>query len=141
MKLKVSYIQNTQQWKVWPQRGGESTLTLLHFCHSHRIPFGHVLIERKCIKKHCKRGCNQEKKDQQTNPPQTTKKEKRYRFINTKQNNKTFENCDPMKLELSYTLHVFKIHNSGRCGHREGERVHLLLYIFVTAPVFHFDTS
>jgi len=49
-----------------------------------------------------------------------------------------YQNCDPMKLELSY---IFKIHNNGRRGHREGERVHLLLYVFVTAPVFQLDTS
>ena len=32
-------------------------------------------------------------------------------------------------------------HNNGRRGHREGERVHLLAVISVTAPVFHFETS
>ena len=37
---------------------------------------------------------------------------------------------------------IFKNHNSDiRRGHREGERVHLLLCIFVTAPVFQLDTS
>ena len=30
-------------------------------------------------------------------------------------------------------------HNNG--DHKKGERLHLLLSIFVTAPVFHFDTS
>jgi hypothetical protein len=49
-----------------------------------------------------------------------------------------YQNCDPMKLESCRT---FKIHNNGRRGHREGERVHLLLYVFVTAPVFQLDTS
>ena len=33
------------------------------------------------------------------------------------------------------------MHNSRRCGHREGEGVHLLYFIVVTAPVFHFDKS
>ena len=66
MKLELSYIQNTQQRKAWPQRGRESTLTVLHICHRPRIPFRHVLIERRCGLKHCKRGCNKEKKDQPT---------------------------------------------------------------------------
>ena len=66
MKLELSYmyIQNTQQRKAWPQRGRESTLTLIHICHRPRIPFGHVLIEHRCVIKHCTRGCNKEKKDQ-----------------------------------------------------------------------------
>jgi hypothetical protein len=35
-----------------------------------------------------------------------------------------------------------KKHNSGRRhGHGEGERVHLLFSILVTAPVFHLDKS
>ena len=33
------------------------------------------------------------------------------------------------------------MHNSGRRGHKEGERVHLLRYIVVTALVSHLDTS
>jgi hypothetical protein len=45
------------------------------------------------------------------------------------------ENCDHnMKLELFY----IKNHEATQ---REGESVHLLLSIVVTAPVFHFDTS
>jgi hypothetical protein len=38
------------------------TLTATHTCHRTRIPFGHVLIERSCVIKHCKRGCKKEKK-------------------------------------------------------------------------------
>jgi len=38
------------------------TLTANHICHRTRIPFGHVLIERRCVSKHCKRGCKKEKK-------------------------------------------------------------------------------
>ena len=73
MNLELSYIQNTQRWKAWPtERGGESILTGIHICHRPCIPFRHVLIERRCTPKHCKRGCNKEKKDH--NPPQTTKK-------------------------------------------------------------------
>jgi len=66
MKLELSYIQNTQQRKAWPQRGGESTLTVMHIYHCPRIPFGHVRIELRCVLKHCKRGCNKENKDQPT---------------------------------------------------------------------------
>ena len=132
MKLELSYSK-TQQRKAWPQtRGRESTLTLLHICHRTRNPVGHVLIERRCVIKHCKRGCNKEKKDQ----PTTNNKKHRFKNTETK-NNKTSENCDPMKLELSY----IQKHNNGRRGHIEGERVHLLQYIVVTAPVFQLDTS
>ena len=97
MKLELSYIQKTQQRKAWPQRGRESTLTVIHICHRPRIPFGHVLIERRCAIKHCKRGCNKEKKDQPT-----TNNKKGTVSKTQKQNNKTCEKCDPMKLELSY---------------------------------------
>ena len=97
MKLEVSYIQNTQQRKAWPQRGRESTLTGKHSCHCPRIPVGHVLIELRCARKHCKKGCNKEKKDQ----PTTNNKKGTVSQTQNK-NNKTCENCDPMKLELSY---------------------------------------
>ena len=64
-----------------------STLTLIHSCHRPRIPFGHVLIERRCLIKHCKkRGCNKEKKYQ---PTRTHKKG----TVSKTQNNKTCENC------------------------------------------------
>jgi hypothetical protein len=100
--------------KAWPQRGRESTLTALHSCHRTRIPFGHVLIERRCLIKHCKRGCNKEKKDQ----PHHKQQQKGTVSKTQKQNNKTCENCDPMKFELSY----IQRHNNGRRGHREGGR-------------------
>jgi hypothetical protein len=76
-----------------------------------------------------------QQRKRKNNPPQTTKKVPFQKH--TKQKNKTCENCDPMKLGLSYSKH----NNSGRRGHREGERVHLLSAIFVTAPVFQVDTS
>ena len=72
MKFELSYIKNTQQRKAWPQRGRESALTVTHSCHRPRIPFRHVLIERRCGLKHCKReGATKKRK---FNPPQTTKK-------------------------------------------------------------------
>ena len=133
MKLELSYIQNAQQRKAWPQRGRESTLTFSHSCHRPRIPFGHVLIERTCGLKHCKRGCNKEKKRHQP----TTNNNKRVPFQSHKnKNNKACENCDPMKLELSYMQNTQQ-----RKAWPQRERVDLLAYIFVTAPVFHFDTS
>ena len=98
MKLELSYIQKTQQRKAWPQREGESTLTACHICHRSRIPFGHVLIELLCSRKHCKRGCNKEKKRPTHHKPQ---KRVRFKHTTTKEN-KTCEKCDPMKLELSY---------------------------------------
>ena len=67
IKLELSYLQNTQQRKAWPQRGRGSTLTFIHVCHRPRIPFGHVLIERMCFIKHCKReGAAKKRKDQPT---------------------------------------------------------------------------
>ena len=67
------YSTNTPQRKEpWLTERRESTLTASHICHRPCIPFRHVLIERRCTPKHCKRGCNKEKKDH--NPPQTTKK-------------------------------------------------------------------
>ena len=72
MKLEVSYIQNTTAEGVATERGGESTLTMIHLCHHPSIPFGHVLIELICFIKHCAReGATKKRK---TNPPQTTKK-------------------------------------------------------------------
>ena len=55
-----------------------------------------------------------------------------------KKRNTSCETCDPMKLELSY---IKKYNNRSVATEREGERVHLLLCIVVTAPVFHLDTS
>jgi hypothetical protein len=79
----------------------------------------------------------QERVQQRKERPTHHKQQQKVPFQTTKQNNKTCKNCDPMKLELSY----IQKHNNGRRGHREGERVHLLLVIVVTAPVFQLDTS
>jgi len=49
------------------------------------------------------------------------------------------QNVWELKIELEF-CHIQK-HNSGRCGHKEGDRVYLLPLIFVNSPVFHFDTS
>ena len=59
--LELSYISNNT--------AAERTLTPIHSCHRPRIPFGHVLIERRCKGKHCKKsrdGCvsNHIKKEQ-----------------------------------------------------------------------------
>jgi hypothetical protein len=127
MKLELSYIQKTQQRKAWPQRGRESTLTVIHSCHRPRIPVGHVLIERRCVPKHCKkRGCNKEEER-----PTHHKQQKEYRFKNTKQNNKTCENCDPMKLEMSY------IQNTTAEGvATEREREYTYSYTYLSPPPY-----
>ena len=130
------YSKYTTAEGVATERERESTLTLSHSCHRPCIPFGHVLIERTCVKKHCKRGCNKEKAV--TNPPQTTKK-------STVSTTQTQKEQNVWELWSDYTR-VVDIQNTqqrkaSRRGHREGERVHLLPSIFVTAPVFHFDTS
>jgi hypothetical protein len=66
------------------EREREYTLTVVHNCHRTRIPFGHVLIEHRCEKKHCKkRKCNKEKNKEQP----TTKTTKRYRSKNKKNQN------------------------------------------------------
>jgi hypothetical protein len=71
------------------EKGGRAnTLTLIHTCHRPRIPFGHVLIERRCSSKHCRREKGATKKSKRPNPPhkqqqkvpfQTTNKIKRTR--------------------------------------------------------------
>ena len=120
------------------QRGKWSTLTVWHICHRPRIPFGHVLIELRCEIKHCKKreGCNKEKKDHTHH----TSNNNKVPFQTTIKKNKSCENCDPTNLELSY---IFKQHTTteGAVANREGNGVHLLPYIVVTAPVFHLDTS
>jgi hypothetical protein len=56
----------------------ESTLTLYHICHRPCIPGGHVLIERKCFIKHCKKREKGATKNRKTKP--TTQTIKRSRF-------------------------------------------------------------
>ena len=138
MKLRVVvYSKDTTAEGVATERGRESTLTVCHTCHRPRIPFGHVLIERRCLNKHCKRGCNKEKKGPTHQP--TTNNNKRVPFQTHKnKNNKTCENCDPMRLELSY---IQNTQQRKAWPQREGKRVHLLSSIVVTAPVSHLDTS
>jgi len=94
-RVVVYIFNNTLQRKEapWPQRGREreSTLTVTHTCHRSRIPGGHVLIERRCFMKHCKKreGCNKEKiepnpphKQQQQSPVSNHKnKTKRVRLV------------------------------------------------------------
>ena len=124
--LELSYIfNNTPQRKApWPQRGREReyTLTAIHICHRPCIPFGHVLIERRCASKHCKKreGCNTENKDQTHHNQQ-----QRYHSKSQNEKNRTCEKCDPMKLELS----IFKIHNSGVATEREREYTYCLAYM------------
>jgi hypothetical protein len=85
------------------------------------------------------KGATKKRNDHATT--QTTTNNKRYRFKpQTKKKNKTCENCDPTNLELSYIFNNTP-QRKRRRGHREGERVHLLFDIYVTAPVLHFDTS
>ena len=58
------------------KRERESTLTVCHSCHRPRIPGGHVLIERSCPIKHCKKreGCNKEKRKTKPTTQTTTTK-------------------------------------------------------------------
>jgi hypothetical protein len=96
----VVYSKYTSTEGVATERGREreSTLTVFHSCHRARIPFGQVRIERRCITKHCKQRVPLRKER-----PTHHKQQKRYRFKNTKiKIAKTCENCDPIKLELSY---------------------------------------
>ena len=97
----------------WPQshREGEITLTAFHICHRTRFPFWHVLIERPCSIKHCKSEGAKNKKTQN------------------------------MRIELRWNSSCRIKKTNTEAWHRDWERLHLLLYILVTAPVFHFDTS
>ena len=78
---------------MYIQQHTQCSLTAIHTCHCTRIPVGHVLIERRCLTKHCKKreGCNKGKKDQthHTNnnkrsrfKPQTKKEKERVRLVN-----------------------------------------------------------
>ena len=136
MKLELSHNSKyTTTEGMATERGRESTLTARHSCHRPRIPFRHVLIERRCARKHCKRGCNKEKER-----PIHHKQQQKYRFIKHKnKKNRTCENkCGPMTLEL---LYIQNTQQRKAWPQREGERVHLLSSILVTAPVFHLDKS
>ena len=91
MKLEWSYIKRHNNGRRGHrEREGESTLTGIHSCHRRRIPFGHVLIERRCVHKHCKRRCNKEKKDQHT-----TNNKEEYRFKNTQ--TKITKSCEKLR--------------------------------------------
>ena len=72
------------------------------------------LFERRCSIKHYTRGYNTERQTERT-----TSNNKRYRFKPQNKNNKTCENSDPMKLELSYILNYTQ---QRRRGHRDEER-------------------
>jgi len=125
-KQKRYRIKNSQE--------RESTLTAIHPCHRRRIPFGHVVIERRCAFKHCKKK-GATKKDQPTT--QTTKKvpfqthkikiTKRVRIV--------------IRWNSNSRIVVYSKYITVEGVAMERERVHLLAYIDVTAPVFHFDTS
>ena len=127
MKLELSYSK-TQQRKAWPQRGRESTCTLtaFHSCHRPRIPFRHVLIEHRCASKHCKSGCHQRKER-----PTHHKQQKDTVSKTENQNNKTCENCDPMKLELSYIQNTQQ-----RKAWTEREREYTYCYAYLSPPPY-----
>ena len=112
-----------------PQRGRESTRTVCHSCHRPRVPGRHVLIERRSEIKHCKKreGCNKEKKDQTHHH---TNNNKRSRF-----------KPQPKKIKRSKRVRsVTQRSPSYRIYSTTHHRVHLLLSILVTAPVFQVDT-
>ena len=88
-------------------RGRESTLTGTHICHRPRIPFGHVLIELRCLKKHYKR----EQQKSTVSKPQEQKKCVR----SVIRRNSSCRTCR------------FKIHHSGKRGHTEGKKSTLTL--------------
>jgi hypothetical protein len=73
MKLSCRIIQKHSNGRRGHRERGREALTFIHPCHRPRIPIGHVLIEHRCVRKHCKREEGARKK-RKTNPPQTTKK-------------------------------------------------------------------
>ena len=79
----------------------------------------------------------QERAPQRKERPTHHNPQKRYRFKHTiSKRTKRVRSV----IRWNSSCRLFKIHNRGTRDHREGERVHLLQYIDVTAPVFHFDT-
>ena len=127
----VVFKNNTTMKGVVIER--ESTLTVWHICHRTRIPFGHVLIERTCEIKHCKReGATKKRK---TNPSTNNKKGTVSKHTKINKQNVWELWSDETRVV------VFKITITEGVATKRGERVHLLLPIFVTALVFHLDTS
>ena len=125
------------------ERERESTLTLLHICHRPRIPGRHVLIERRCPIKHCKkreRVQQRKEKDQTHHTNNNNNKGSRVSNHKPKQRTKTCENCDPTNLKMSYVFNNTPQTQGAVATERKRERVHLLLAILVTAPVFQVDT-
>jgi hypothetical protein len=141
----VVYSKTQQLYSTTQQRGKgvateererESTLTVTHIYHRICFPIGQVLIERSCVTKHCKReGATKKRK---TNPPQhTTNKKVPFQTHKTKRTTRVrIVIIRNTKLELSYFCKIHHHNGRRRRGRREGQRVHLLLYIVVTA-----DTS
>jgi hypothetical protein len=130
----VIYSKCTTAEVAATERERESTLTVIHSCHRPRIPFGHVLIERSCFIKHCKRGCNKERKDQPS-----TNNNKRAPFQKHKiKNNKTCENCGPRNRGNS-SCQKYSKYTAAEGVVKERERVHILDCKSVTALVFHLD--
>jgi hypothetical protein len=90
--------------------------------------------------KHCKKREGATKKRKTKPTTQTTTK---VPFQTTNENkNNTCETCDPTNLEMSYIFNNTPQRKvPWLTANREEERVHLLLAIVVTAPVFQLDMS
>jgi len=68
---------------------------------------------------------------QQRNERPTHHKQQKGTVSNTQKKTER-ENCDPMKLKLSY----IQKYNSGRFGHREGEREFTYWYPYLPPPPY-----
>jgi len=55
MKFEFCRIQIHNSERRGHREGERESLTAIHICHRTGIPFGHVLVERRCESKHCKR--------------------------------------------------------------------------------------
>ena len=120
-----------------------SSLTHVHICHRPRIPFRHVLIERSCAKKHCKKREKGAKQRKERPNPTTQTQHQQGPVSNHKKKNKTCETCDPTNLSrvvvYMYTCTCIQQHTTTEGAvwpQRGNDRVNLLCAILVTA-----DTS
>ena len=134
MKLELSYIQNTQQRKAWPQTGRERVHLLWFIVVTAPVfHFDTSWLNADAKTNTAREGATKEKKDQPTTikkgPFQTHKNKstKRVRIV----------------IRWNSSCRFFKIHYNGlqRKAWAQRGRVHLLWYIVVTAPVFQLDTS
>ena len=99
-----------------------------------------VVYKRRCGLKHCKRRENgATKKKERPNPTHRQQPQGHVSNHNQKQEQHVWDLCPDEPRDVVYIQQHTT--TEGAVANREGERVHLLDVIVVTAPVFQVDTS